>query len=369
MELLDRVYWNNSILLWLTAVGVFALAWIGLTLLKWVVVNRIGAWAKKTSTDIDDFMVELLADIKPLFIIVISLILGGFVLRLSPLADLVLYRILVVILLLQAMFWGSRFIEFLISRSIRRRSAGASPEMEASLRTSMSAVRLAGRMVLFVIVFLLILDNLGINVTALVAGLGVGGIAVALAVQNILGDLFASLSIVLDKPFVLGDFIIVGGEMGTVEKIGLKTTRVKSLSGEQIIFSNTDLLQSRVRNYKRMAERRVTFRFGVTYQTPLEKLRQIPDIVRQIIGAIEKTRFDRAHFQKFGDSSLDFEVVYYILSAEYNLYAAIENEVNLELFRRFEEQGISFAYPTRTLYIDRMPEAEAGDGRSARAVE
>ncbi len=208
-------------------------------------------------------------------------------------------------------------------------------------------------MLVWSLILLLILDNLGINVTALLAGLGIGGIAIALALQNVLGDLFASLSIMIDKPFEIGDFIVVGEFRGTVEHIGLKTTRIRSLSGEQNIFSNTDLLQSRIRNFRRMSERRVEFRIEVTYQTPLEKLQKIPEILQNIITAIEKTRFDRSHFKEYGESGLVFETVYYILSSDYNLYINIQQRINLEIFRIFKEEKIEFAYPTRTLYINK----------------
>jgi small-conductance mechanosensitive channel len=205
----------------------------------------------------------------------------------------------------------------------------------------------------------LALDNLGVNVTALVAGLGVGGVAVALAVQNILGDLFASLSIVLDKPFVLGDFIIVGELLGAVENIGIKTTRVRSLSGEQLIFSNNDLLNSRIRNFGRMAERRVVFQLGVVYGTPKAKLEQIPAIIRSAIEAQQQTRFDRSHFAGYGDFSLDFENVYYVLDRDYNVYMDIQQAINLEIYGRFAEDGIEFAYPTQTLYLQREQRAES----------
>jgi small-conductance mechanosensitive channel len=195
------------------------------------------------------------------------------------------------------------------------------------------------------------LDNLGYNVSALLAGLGIGGIAVALALQNVLGDLFASLSITLDKPFVTGDFIIVGDLLGTVSHVGLKTTRVTSLSGEQLVFSNSDLLSSRIRNFKRMSERRVVFSFGVLYQTPVSQLEEIPAIVREIVESTDTTRFDRAHFKEFGDSAYLYEVVYYVREPDYNLYMDRQQQINLELCRRFEERGIEFAYPTRTLHL------------------
>lgn len=226
-------------------------------------------------------------------------------------------------------------------------------EEDAGAVAAMDIVGFLMRVAVWATVFLLTLDNLGVNITALLAGLGVGGIAVALAAQNIISDLFASLSIVLDKPFVLGDFLTIGELSGNVEKVGLKTTRVRSLSGEQLVFSNNDLLNSRIRNYGRMAERRVPFTIGVVYQTPHEKLEQIPAIVKKIIDDQQSARFDRAHFQRFGNSSLDFEIIYWVESADYALYMDIQQAVNLEIFRRFAEEGIEFAYPTQTLFMSR----------------
>ena len=208
------------------------------------------------------------------------------------------------------------------------------------------------RVVLWSVIVLMALANLGIDVTALVAGLGVGGIAVALAVQNILGDLFASLTIVLDKPFVLGDFIIVGDYMGTVENVGLKTTRIRSLGGEQLVFGNSDLLSARVRNYKRMNERRIVFKIGVVYGTPHEKVERIPGMIREAVEHQENTRFDRAHFKEYGDSALVFETVYYMLVPDYNAYMDVQEGINLELYRRFQDEGIEFAFPTRTVFLN-----------------
>jgi len=206
-------------------------------------------------------------------------------------------------------------------------------------------------MVWFVVI-LIALDNLGVNIKTLIAGLGIGGIAVALALQNILGDLFASLSIILDKPFVIGDFIIINEYLGTVEHIGLKTTRIRSLSGEQLIFSNSDLLKSRIRNFKRMYERRVVFTIGVLYQTPYEKLCRIPKMIREIVEGNDQVRFDRAHFKEYGDFSLKFEIVYWIQNPDYNLYMDIQQTINLEIYKKFEASRIKFAYPTQTLFLN-----------------
>jgi small-conductance mechanosensitive channel len=195
------------------------------------------------------------------------------------------------------------------------------------------------------------LDTYGVNVTTLIAGLGISGIAVALAVQNVLGDLFASFSIVFDKPFVIGDFIIVGDYLGTVEYVGLKTTRIRSLSGEQLVFSNGDLLKSRIRNFKRMFERRVVFTIGVLYQTTYEHLIEIPKMIQSIIENQSQVRFDRAHFKEYGAYSLNFEIVYWIQNPDYNVYMDIQQTINLSIFKQFKEKGIEFAYPTQTLFV------------------
>ncbi|HSB55513.1 MAG TPA: mechanosensitive ion channel family protein, partial [Gemmatimonadales bacterium] len=216
------------------------------------------------------------------------------------------------------------------------------------------------RSLLWVVLVLLVLDNLGVNISTLMAGLGIGGVAIALATQNILGDLFASLSIVLDKPFVVGDFIVVGDLMGTVERVGLKTTRLRSLSGEQLIFANADLLGSRVRNFKRMSERRVLFDLGVTYETQAATLSRIPAMLREIVDAERGVRFDRAHLRSFDASAVTFEVVYYILDPDYNRFMDTQQRINLAIFRRFEAENVEFAYPTQTLYVRTTEVAHSG---------
>ena len=201
---------------------------------------------------------------------------------------------------------------------------------------------------------LFILDNLGVNISTIIAGLGIGGIAVALAAQALLGDLFSYFSMMFDRPFELGDFIIIDNFMGTVENIGIKTTRIRSLSGEQLIFSNTDLTNSRVRNYKRMGERRVVFKIGVTYNTSVVKLKKIPQIIKKIIENIDGTRFDRVHFFSYGDFSLIYEVVYYVLTGDYNKYMDINQEINFKIYEEFAKEMIDFAFPTQTLYLNNL---------------
>lgn len=199
-----------------------------------------------------------------------------------------------------------------------------------------------------------LLDNLGFRVSAVITGLGIGGIAVALAAQAILGDLFAYFVIFFDRPFETGDFIVVEDKQGAVEYIGLKTTRVRSLNGEQLIFSNKDLTDSRIHNYKKMERRRAVFQLGVTYQTPLEQIREISGLVKQIIENQQDVVFDRGHFTKYGDFSLNFEFVYYILATDYNKYMDIQQTINLAIFELFEKKGIEFAYPTQTLFMTKV---------------
>jgi small-conductance mechanosensitive channel len=284
----------------------------------------------------------------------LALFIGSRFVQLPAAVDGVLLKAVTIGSLLQMGLWASAALT-LILRLRRERQAAMDPDAVAAIDVLGFVVHVA----VWSLVLLLAMDNLGYEITALLAGLGVGGIAVALATQNILGDLFASLSIVLDKPFAVGDFLVVGDFLGSVEKVGIKTTRLRSLSGEQLVFSNNDLLSSRIRNYGRMYERRVLFTLGVTYQTPADKLKRIPAIVREAIEMQESVRFDRAHFQKYGDFALIFEIVYYVLSPDFNLYMDIHQAVNLFIYERFAEEEIEFAYPTQTLYVTSANEAGA----------
>ncbi len=217
--------------------------------------------------------------------------------------------------------------------------------------TALSAITFVVRVVIWAVVLMMILDNLGFDITAMVASLGIGGIAVALAAQNILGDLFAFFSIIIDQPFVKGDFIIVGNDLGSIEHIGIKSTRVRSLGGEQLIFANKDLLNSRIRNFKRMEQRRIVFEFGLVYDTSAEHVKLVPELVESYIKALDTTRFDRAHFKEFGESALNFEVVYWVLSADFTVYMDTHQAIIFEMLQEFRERGIQFAYPTRTVHM------------------
>jgi small-conductance mechanosensitive channel len=357
-QIVEHIYLGNSLYLWLVALGTAVATFFILKLLQRLVRRRLAAVVKRTTTNLDDMIVEVLSNTKLLFLLLVSVYAGAQILTLSPMLQRVLDRLTILVVLLQAAFWATGAVAFWLKQMIAKRT-----EEDAAAATSLSALGFLIKLAVWSVALLLALDNMGINITSLVAGIGIGGIAVALAVQKILGDLFASLSIVLDKPFVIGDFIIVGDLMGTVEHIGLKTTRVRSLSGEQIIFPNSDLLQSRIRNYKRMQERRVLFTIGVTYQTPYETIQTIGATLRQIIEAQSHARFDRAHFKEYGDSALIFEVVYYVTTPDYNLYMDVQQQINLEIYRRFQDAGIEFAYPTRTLYLQQESTVVTASGR------
>jgi small-conductance mechanosensitive channel len=343
---------GNAVIQWLLAVVVVVLALLVLKILIGFVKSRVKRISAMTSTGWDDGIVDTLEATRTWFLLAMSLYAGTFVLDLPERTRSIVQTLAVLALLLQGALWLSKLLKFSIEHYMKKRR-----ESDPGLATAVSALSFIGNLILWSVVVLLALENVGVDVTALVAGLGVGGIAVALAAQNILGDLFASLSIVLDKPFVLGDFIIVGDQMGSVEKVGLKTTRVRALSGEQLIFPNTDLLQSRVRNFKRMAERRVVFTVGVTYETPQAKVATIPEMIRNIVESQEQVRFDRSHFKEFGDFSLNVETVYYVLVPDYNVYMDVQQAINLALFEAFAAKGIEFAYPTQTLFVQRSAPA------------
>lgn len=332
---------------WLLACLSAVTAIAAIYLARQLVLYRLKRIAATTETLIDDFVVEVLSSTRLLFAGAVGLYLGTHFLTFPESLGRWVDRLFVAALILQAGIWANRAMKFWL---LHRFAQGDSQDAGARAMTQ-SLLSFLGRVALWALVVLLLLDNMGLNVTALVTSLGIGGIAVALAVQNILGDLFASLSISIDKPFVIGDFIIVDDLMGTVEHVGLKTTRIRSLSGEQIVFSNNDLLKCRIRNYQRMQERRVVFPIGVTYNTSAQTLEKIPGLIRKSIESMTKVRFDRAHFKAFGPSSLDFEIVYYVLDPDYQLYMDIQQTINTQLVREFAQHQIDFAFPTQTLHF------------------
>lgn len=341
----DRTLLGNPLSAWITAASLLAATSLALWLVHRFVMARLEAFARGTRTVVDDVIVHALGRTKAALVFLVALFFASLALVLDPAASLALRRTAVVAVIVQGGLWATAAVAFWVDRF-----AEATAEDDPAAVTTVSALSFIGRLLIWTLALLLVLDNFGIEVTALLTGLGIGGIAVALAVQNILGDLFASLSIVLDKPFVLGDFLILGEHMGTVEHIGLKTTRLRALSGEQLVFGNDDLLNSRIRNMGRMAERRAVFSIGVTYDTPRDLLAAIPDWLGELVEARENTRLDRSHLKQFGAYSIDFEVVYFITVPEYNAYMDAQQAINLGIHERFEREGVEFAFPTRVVY-------------------
>jgi small-conductance mechanosensitive channel len=343
---LDRLYFGNSVQQWVVALTAGAVALLVLLVARAVISQRWGVVAARTVNWGDDLAVALIRRTGTPFLVALAVIIASRFLLLSPRVSATVHLAAFIFLLIQGGRWGNTAIDFWVVRYMEeRRTAG-----EAGSAWTIRALGYLGRVVLWAVIFITALGTFDVNISALVTGLGVGGIALALAVQNILGDLLAALAIVFDKPFVVGDFVVVDTMAGTVEHIGLKTTRIRSLSGEQIIFSNADLLKSRIRNFKRMAERRSLFTVDVTYDTSPELVAEIPAMIREIVEAQPEVRFDRSHFTTFADSSLRFETVYFVLAPEYVKFADTQQRVNLEILRRFNERGIEFAFPTRTVH-------------------
>jgi small-conductance mechanosensitive channel len=359
MELLEFHFAGTTIRNWLLGLATAIVVVFVLRLLKAFLVGRLSSLAKRTRTEWDDTLVAALRKTRNLFLVLVALYAGGALFVPVERLRAVLSVAVVLGLIVQGGIWATTGMGFWLE-SYRKRKM----EEDAAAVTTMSALGFIGKLLVWSVVLLLALDNLGVQITTLIAGLGVGGIAVALAVQNILGDLFASLSIVLDKPFVVGDFLIIDDYLGSVEYVGLKTTRIRSLSGEQLIFSNNDLLKSRLRNYGRMYQRRVVFTIGVTYQTPREALKKIPGIIRAAVEGQGNTRFDRSHFKEYGDFSLNFETVYYVLVPDYNAYMDIQQAVNFQIHEEFEREGIEFAYPTQTIFMAGPENVSNGKGAS-----
>jgi small-conductance mechanosensitive channel len=347
MESLLTHFDTETITPWLLAAAIATAVFVVLFLLRTFLAAQFKRISTHAKSDIWSVLQAAVRRTKLLFILIIAVFAGLLAVELPQSVRHIAQSVAVVSLLLQVGLWLAIALHVSVERYRERKLVEDPSEV-----TTLSLLKFFGRIVIWSLVTLLILDNLGVNITALIAGLGVGGIAVALALQTVLGDLFSSLAIVLDKPFVVGDFLIVGDLMGSVEYVGLKTTRVRSLSGEQLVFSNSDLLNSRIRNFGRMYERRVVFKIGVTYQTPREKLIKIPQIIREAVEKQDKIRFDRSHFFDYGNFSLNFESVYYVLGPDYNQYMDIQQAINLDIHEQFEKEGIEFAYPTQTLFIN-----------------
>lgn len=350
--LLNQVFFHNRVLDYLIFGSILIVGTIIAKMINKVLIKNLYRWAERTPSTIDDFLVQTFAEkIRP-FLYYGLLFLALQFLRVAPVITKGLHLLGIVLLT----FYGVRFLLDVLKMFLenywlkRAKNAGKKHIIDGVLAFI--------KIMIWGFAFLLLLDNLGVKISTLVTGLGIGGVAVALAAQTILGDLFNYFTIYFDRPFEIGDYIIVGEFMGTVEHIGLKTTRLRSLSGEQLILANTDLTNSRVRNYKRMERRRASFRIHVAYSTDLEKLRLIPELLTEIVKSIPDATFDRAHFAAIGDYSFVFEVVYFVNSSAYLRYMDTQQEINLRIKEKFTELDIEFAYPTQSLHMRKTPDGE-----------
>ncbi len=343
---LETIIFGNTILSYIHAVIIF----VGLILIfkgfQYYVLRRLKKMAAKTKTDIDDTLVEIIKNLKPPFYYFFAFYLASYAVIVVALIKNIMKGALIILIVYQIVITVQILTNYILNKKLAKNNEN---EEETSF-----AIGVIGKVIKFIIWtigLLLVLSNLGVNITSLIAGLGVGGIAIAFAMQNILEDLFSSLAIFFDKPFKIGDFIVIGTDAGSVKKVGIKTTRIQTIQGEELVISNKELTSSRIHNYKRMEKRRVLFSFGVTYDTPVFKLKTIPNLVKDIIESVGDLTFGRAHFKDFGDSSLNFEIIYFVGSSDYDQFMNVQQKINLKIMEQFEKDKIEMAYPTQTIFI------------------
>jgi len=345
-EIIDYQFLGNTVLEYLLMFSGLVVTFAILRITKRRLLNLMKKISIRTSTHIDD----LIVDASEKFLIPYFYLLINYniitTLKLSSQVEKILHAGL----LFATIYYAVKLVNFVIYRSLIlfMEQKKESPERIKQLDGMIAVLKV----ITWATGLMLLVDNLGYNITTIIAGLGVGGIAIALAAQNIIGDLFSYLVIFFDKPFEVGDFIIVGNNSGVVEKIGIKTSHVRSLDGQQLIMPNSEMAKSVIQNYKRLERRRITFAIGVVYYTPAYKLRNIPLLVKKIITKCEHATYDRAHFKLFGDFSINYEIVYYVESADYLLFMDLHHEICMNIFEQFEKEGIEFAFPTQTLFLN-----------------
>jgi small-conductance mechanosensitive channel len=345
-----HVWYDNSLESWLTAAITAGVLFFVFTISRRLLVARLSDLSTRSQRRIDEIVAAVVRATRIWVLLVVSILIGADSLTLPSAGDHYLGQLAVLVLLWQTALWGGAAVAAWARHRLERQTSDAADHASVAMIKAMSGV---AHVVVWLLVVVTALEYVfDVHITALVMSLGVGGIALALAVQNILGDILAALAIVFDKPFDVGDSIGVDTMSGTVEHIGLKTTRIRSTSGEQIIIGNADLLKSRLRNYRRMTQRRVLFSLDVTYDTTPEVLGKLPAVVEQIVSAQAPVRFDRSHVASFGDSAIRLETVYYVLDADYKLYMDIQQAINLDVLRRFTAEQVKFAFPSRTVYVE-----------------
>lgn len=345
-DIFQSQVWGNSIESYAFSLLVFLVLLISFSIGKRMVVHYLGKLAALTVSDIDDFVVTLISRLGWPVIAVIALYISTSSLVLPEAVRSLIRYAAVFVITVRAILMLQSIVEYCINKLLSKRMGRDNP----SFRSMAAVIAALLKWSMWVLGGVFILSNLGINVSSLVAGIGIGGIAVAMASQAVLGDAFSAVAIYLDKPFEVGDFIIIDDTMGSVEHIGIKTTRIRSLSGEQLVFANSDLTKSRIRNYKRMQTRRVVFKIAISNQTPVDQVVQVPDMIREILKKNE-VQIERVHFLSIVDFSLIYEIAYHVSSADYNVYMDKQQAINIEIMRLFQQEHIQFANPTQTLYI------------------
>jgi len=344
-------WWGNTAYEYFLAGCIFVGLMIVLKIFQLLLLHQLKRWATFTKTALDDALLDYVETIGKSFYIIVSVWIASLPLDLPDSIEHGLYAIFLLAIIVQIIRIIENVAVFAIDTHVQK---NAEKFDRGQNKTMVRLAKLGIRVSLWVVGLITILSNMGLDVTSLVASLGIGGLAIALALQNILGDMFSSFSIYMDKPFEVGDFIVVGENSGTVKRVGLKTTRLKTLQGEELIISNNELTDARIQNFKKLERRRVVFTFGVTYETDADKLAAIPTMIQEIIDAVDGVKFGRCHLDAYADSSLNFEAVYHVDDASYDQYMDRKQEIHLAVFKKFAAEGISFAYPTQTVYVNKL---------------
>ena len=350
MVSLSDLFFGNSLEIWIYAILVFLCVLLFLRFFKFILVKWLASLAKKTKNHLDDLIVDVIQSIGWPVYIIFALYLGMNRLTVPDISGDILKYIVLVLTIFYATKMVIAVVQWFSGEIVKKREAEAGGKIDPSMIRFLTNFVKA---ILWVVASLLFLQNIGIEVTSLIAGLGIGGIAIAFALQNVLGDIFASISIFFDKPFEVGDYIVIGADSGTVEHIGIRSTRIKALKGNELVVSNRELTSERINNYKKMEKRRASFSFGITYNTPTTKMEKIPGIITDIIKNVKHADLDRVHFKEFGDSSLNYEVVFYTNKGAYSVYMDTQQEINLAIKKVFEKEKIEFAFPTQTIYLEK----------------
>lgn len=348
-EILNLNFLGNTAGDYLIALGIFIVVFIVLKIFKNVGIKKLKKLADHTRVEFDDLIIKFIQSIAWPFYFILALYIACQFIQLPNILDRVLYYALILIVTWYVIKSVQEVINFGVQRVISKRQK----EDEKFEPGSLNILAKVLKGVVWLIAIIIILQNLGYNISALVAGLGIGGIAIAFALQNVLTDMFASFSIYFDKPFQVGDYIVIGDNRGTVKKIGIKSTRIQSTQGEELIISNKELTESRVSNYKKMDKRRITFKFGIEYNTSIDKVKKIPEIIKNVLKRFELVEIDRVHFKELGDFSLNFEAIFFVKTTDYAKYLDTQQEINLALMEEFEKQEIVFAYPSQTIYLSK----------------